>query len=91
MCVDLFIFYREDLLGMDEPVYKYVVHERNGYHPSSILDDLDDLMYRGHRLGRPRDAEAFLASKYGENWKTPVKEWHVAIDDKTILNNMENS
>ena len=89
LCLDLFIFYRENFKATNEPVYKYVVHERNGFHPAAILDELSDLEYKGHQLGRPLQTEAFLASKYGESWGTPVKEWHVAIDDKTILNNMD--
>jgi len=91
LCLDLFIFYREDLDGSDTPVYKYVVHERNGYHPADLLDALSVLSFKGHSLGRPEKTEDFLRSKYGETWDTPVKEWHVAIDDKTILNNMDTN
>ncbi|NQT62578.1 MAG: LicD family protein [Candidatus Marinimicrobia bacterium] len=89
LCLDLFVFYREAFEDETDPVYKYVVHQRNGYHSASILDDLTDLFHKGHRLGRPGQTETFLANKYGDNWSTPVKEWHVAIDDKSILNNMD--
>ncbi|MBT3300126.1 MAG: hypothetical protein HN657_06755 [Candidatus Marinimicrobia bacterium] len=90
LCLDLFIFYREKLEDTQELVYKYVVHQRNGYHPAPLLDELEDLKFKGHRLRRPKYSDEFLAGKYGENWEIPVKEWHVAIDDKTILNNMES-
>jgi len=90
LCLDLFIFYRESLPGLENPVYKYVVHQKNGYHPAALLDELETLTFKDHQLGRPADTAEFLKSKYGEGWQTPVKEWHVAIDDKTILRNMDN-
>jgi len=91
LCLDLFIFYRAPLDSSGELVYKYVVHERNGFHPATMLDELETIEFKGHQLKRPMNADNFLESKYGSDWQTPVKEWHVAIDDKTIQNNMDSN
>ncbi|NQV50584.1 MAG: LicD family protein [Candidatus Marinimicrobia bacterium] len=91
LCLDLFIFYKAPLENSGALVYKYVVHERNGYHPASMLDELQNIEFQGHQLNLPLNADSFLESKYGSGWRTPIKEWHVAIDDKTILSNMDSN
>jgi hypothetical protein len=37
--------------------------------------DLTTLVFMGQKLLAPADPEAFLAAKYGPEWRTPVVEW----------------
>ena len=91
LCLDLFIFYREPHPDTGQDVYKYVVRQRNGYHPAAMLDEIQYIPFRQMQVSIPVNAEQFLESKYGPNWRTPVKDWNVALDDGTISNNRDTS
>ncbi len=84
LCLDLFVYYKGTLPDSDETVYKYVVWNRNAYHRSEFLDNQDWLKFYNKEVPVPANAEKFIEVKYGENWRTPIKEWNVALDDGSI-------
>jgi len=84
LCLDLFIYYEGKLPDSDEMVYKYVVWNRNAYHRKEFLDTQESLSFYGKEIPVPANPEKFIEVKYGENWRTPVKDWNVALDDGSI-------
>ena len=86
LCLDIFIFYKEKLSKDNaQLVYKYVCFNKNGYHPKKYLDTLQSISFYSKIYKIPNYTEEWLESKYGEDWETPKKEWHVLIDDGTII------
>ena len=84
LCLDLFVYYEGNLPGKDELVYKYVVWDRNAYHRKEFFDTIDTMSFYGGQVPVPAKAEQFIEVKYGKDWRTPVKEWNVALDDGSI-------
>ena len=84
LCLDLFVYYEGTLPGKDEKVYKYVVWDRNAYHRKEFFDTIDTLKFYGGQVPVPATAEKFIEVKYGQDWRTPIKEWNVALDDGSI-------
>jgi phosphorylcholine metabolism protein LicD len=84
LCLDLFVYYLGQLPNQTEEVYKYVVWDRNAYHKKVFFDTIEEIEFYGKTIPVPSNPEEFLKVKYGENWKTPVKEWNVALDDGSI-------
>jgi len=83
-CLDLFVYYLGPLPDTGEEVYRYVVWHRNAYHRREFLDTQDSIVFYGKTVSTPADPEGFLEVKYGPDWRTPVKEWNVALDDGSI-------
>ena len=84
LCLDLFVYYEGILPGQKELVYKYVVWDRNAYHRKEFFDSIDNLEFYGGKVPVPAQAEKFIEVKYGADWRTPIKEWNVALDDGSI-------
>ncbi len=84
LCLDLFVYYEGPLPGTDELVYKYVVWDRNAYHRKEFFDTIDTIDFYGSEVPVPAKAEQFIEVKYGKDWRTPKKEWNVALDDGSI-------
>ncbi len=84
LCLDLFVYYEGTLPGQDELVYKYVVWDRNAFHRKEFFDTQDKITFYGAEVPVPANAERFIEVKYGKDWRTPVKEWNVALDDGSI-------
>lgn len=84
LCLDLFVYYEGTLPGQDELVYKYVVWDRNAFHRKEFFDTIDTIEFYGGEVPVPANPEKFIEVKYGENWRTPIKEWNVALDDGSI-------
>ncbi len=84
LCLDLFVYYEGTLPGKEEMVYKYVVWDRNAYHRKEFFDTIDTLNFYGGEVPVPANAEQFIEVKYGKDWRTPIKEWNVALDDGSI-------
>jgi len=84
LCLDLFVYYKGTLPGKDEVVYKYVVWDRNAYHRKEFFETTDTLNFYGGEVPIPANAEQFIEVKYGKDWRTPIKEWNVALDDGSI-------
>lgn len=84
LCLDLFVYYKGTLPDQDELVYKYVVWDRNAFHRIEFFDTLDTINFYGSKVPVPANPEKFIEVKYGENWRTPIKEWNVALDDGSI-------
>jgi len=87
LCLDLFVYYLGRLDESKEEVYKYVVWDRNAYHKKEFFDTIEQIEFYGKTIPVPSNPEKFLEVKYGSNWKTPVKEWNVALDDGSIVGN----
>ncbi|MBC8503083.1 MAG: LicD family protein [Nitrosopumilus sp.] len=86
LCLDLFVYYLGTLPNETEEVYKYVVWDRNAFHRKEFFDKIEEIDFYGKKISVPSNPEKFLEVKYGENWRTPVKEWNVALDDGSIYN-----
>ncbi len=84
LCLDLFVYYEGEIPGQDEAVYKYVVWDRNAFHLKKYLDEPERMEFYGGSVPIPAQAEQFIEVKYGSTWRTPVKEWNVALDDGSI-------
>jgi hypothetical protein len=84
LCLDLFVYYKGTLPGQDEPVYKYVVWNRNAFHRKEFFDTIETINFYGSEVPVPANPEKFIEVKYGEAWRTPVKQWNVALDDGSI-------
>ena len=86
LCLDIFIFYREKIdSDNSEIAYKYVCFNKNGYHPVKYLDSLKSIKFYTKTYKIPNHTDEWLESKYGKDWKTPKKKWHVLINDGTII------
>jgi len=84
LCLDLFVYYKGNLPNHEEMVYKYVVWDRNAYHRKEFFDTIDSIEFYGGMVPVPAQVDKFIEVKYGSNWRTPVKEWNVALDDGSI-------
>ena len=86
LCLDIFLFYREPLSDKkSDIVFKYVVFNKNGYHPSKYLETLKTINFYEKEFNIPNKTEQWLESKYGKDWEIPKRSWHVLIDDGTII------
>lgn len=83
-CLDIFFYYKGELDDIG-PVYKYVVWNRNAYHPEKFLNNLKRAELEGIEFPVPGLYEEFLEAKYGADWKTPKKEWNVGLDDGSVI------
>ena len=81
---DIFFYYKGELENVG-PVYKYVVWNRNAYHPEKFLNKLKRTELEGFEFPVPGLYEKFLEAKYGLDWKTPKKEWNVGLDDGSVI------
>lgn len=84
LCLDLFVYYEGTLPDTEELVYKYVVWDRNAYHRKEFLDKPETISFYGNMVPVPANPEKFIEVKYGKDWRTPIKEWNVALDDGSI-------
>ena len=84
LCLDLFVYYEGHIPEQDETVYKYVVWNRNAYHRKVFFDQPEFIEFYGKDIPVPANPEDFIAVKYGQDWRTPKKEWNVALDDGSI-------
>ena len=49
--------------------------------PKHFYDERTTLKYNDKIYSVPKDSEGYLAYHYGENWRTPIKEWNFRTDD----------
>lgn len=84
LCLDLFVYYEGNIPESDEPVYKYVVWDRNAFHLKKFLEKTESITFYGKTVPVPSHPEKFIEAKYGKDWRTPKKEWNVALDDGSI-------
>ena len=84
LCLDLFIYYEGHVPELDEPVYKYVVWNRNAFHRKEFLEKTESITFYGKDIPVPSNPEKFIEVKYGADWRTPKKEWNVALNDGSI-------
>lgn len=84
MCLDLFVYYEGALPDSGELVYKYVVWNKNAFHRKEFFDTQEWIPFYGKDVPVPATPEKFIEVKYGETWRTPIKEWNVALDDGSI-------
>lgn len=53
--------------------------------PIELLSEFDTVRFLGLDVPVPGNAEAYLAFKYGEDWRTPKREWDVASEDGAVV------
>ena len=63
-------------VGIEAPVLKSV--------PEKFYDQLTRLEFEGKNYSVPRDYEGYLENHYGENWRTPIKEWDYRTSDQSV-------
>ena len=83
LCLDIFLYYKGHVEDRGE-MYKYVVWGNNACHEAKFFDSLEKIDFYETEFSIPSHSEEFLKVKYGANWKTPQKDWNVAIDDGSI-------
>ena len=88
LCLDIFIFYKSTLKNTNEKVYKYGVWGRNAFYPENILKEFKLIEFYNRQYIIPKDTDAFLKFKYGNDWKTPKKKWSTILDDTSLANNV---
>lgn len=84
LCLDLFVYYEGKLPDSQQSVYKYVVWNRNAFHRKEFFDTRESMTFYGKEIPVPANPEKFIEVKYGKDWRTPVKDWNVALDDGSI-------
>jgi len=47
--------------------------------PKHYFEKLGDIKFHGMTFNIPSNAESYLKNKYGEDWKTPKKEWATSM------------
>lgn len=52
--------------------------------PKRHFENLETIKFYGMTFNIPSDVESYLRYRYGEDWKTPKKEWKHYIDDFTV-------
>ena len=83
---DLFFFYNEGQ-KMRHSAFSNITklgYNRVDYHYDKFNVIKRDFL--GHSFYMPEDPLKFIVTKYGEDWKTPKKEWHWATSP---LNNIQ--
>ena len=87
LCLDIFIFYKSTLETTNQKVYKYGVWGRNAFYPENILKEFQSIEFYNRQYTAPKNTNAFLEFKYGEDWRTPKKKWSTILDDTSLANN----
>ena len=61
-------------------------------HLVHIINNLKKLIQYYYKFYNvPKNAEALLKFKYGDDWKIPRENWNVVIDDKSISRQEDQS
>ena len=84
LCLDIFIFYREELSPTNQLVYKYSLFNKNAYYDHNLLDEFSNISFYGRNYSIPSKAIEYLEAKYGKDWEMPKKKWNVVLNDKSI-------
>ena len=85
--LDIFIFYLSTLDNKKDKVYKYGVWGKNAFYPENLLSEFSTLSFYGRVYSVPKNINQFLKFKYGEDWKTPKKNWSTVLNDKSLIKN----
>ena len=76
--VDLFVLKTHG----DEHFWK--VGTRLASAASSYFDKLEAYSFLGTEYPVPANSEDYLAYRYGENWRKPIKSWNSLVDDNAL-------
>ncbi len=85
----LFFFKKDSLLDIfikykfDEE-YLWIVDDKNPVLkkcPAAYYDQKTTYSFDGAYFYVPRNYKEYLAYHYGDEWKTPIKEWNFRLDD----------
>lgn len=52
--------------------------------PERFYDNQTKYMFEGMDFSVPEDYIGYLVCHYGENWRTPIKEWNYRTDDCSV-------
>ncbi|TMN73708.1 hypothetical protein CWB85_03315 [Pseudoalteromonas sp. S1727] len=78
--VDFFIKY----INGDEMYH--VISSRGFTFKSKHMFHRKNITFKTHSLMIPREAESYLQDHYGDDWRTPKKEWHLGqISNATVF------
>jgi len=78
MKLDIFFFYKEDHKFWHGA---WVRKKINGVKKDNLIKysydpfKLIEIEFYGHKFNAPDNIEKYIETKYGKNWKEPVKEW----------------
>lgn len=76
--LDIFFFYTEDRKMWHGAWRK---HQENGITKRNLIKysyypfGIKTAIFKGETFNIPEDPEKFVVTKYGKNWRTPVKQW----------------
>ncbi len=76
--IDILVKYRQG-----EDVY-WQASDKVMKVPALHYRSFEEIRFRGRTLRVPNEPAGYLALKYGD-WRTPVKEWNCARDERTVV------
>lgn len=53
--------------------------------PARLLSEFTTVRFLGQDAPVPAETEAYLAFKYGDDWRTPRRDWDVAAEDGAVV------
>lgn len=56
---------------------------------SSFFERMEEIEFYGHKFCVPTPVEKYLVARYGDDWKTPRKDWDWSKDPKCIDPNFQ--
>lgn len=83
---DLFFFYEKDNKLQHSA---FNLFTSDGYHRIDYSYDkfeTIEINFLGNKFNAPDDVLKFILTKYGEDWKTPIKNWSYATSPKNAFN-----
>lgn len=81
LCLDVFVKY------VKEPFVYCIAKEKILRVDAKFYRSYEEISYEGRKVKVPNHYEEYLAARYGD-WRTPVKEWDVAIHDLTVVSDV---
>lgn len=57
--------------------------------PARFYEQTKTIGFKGKSYSAPADCEAFLAHHYGDDWRTPKKDWNFLEDDRCTKSAIE--
>ena len=86
------MFMRRLVSGLARTVYlKFASRDLTELVPATYFSEFIDVPFYGMNVKIPAKAEDYLCYRYGEDWRTPIREWVTEKDDKSVLNYLGNS
>jgi hypothetical protein len=83
---DLFFFYQKDDLYYHSAFDNFNSIGYTRYDYNYQYFDTKWTNFLGHQFKIPKEPLNFIETKYGKEWKTPIKKWHWSTSPKNSIN-----